>query len=76
MCRLIALSWSIITKAVLILFLSDTVAVIDALLLLEYRLITGGDVGHPGACSSNTLFVCVIDLLLSPAAVVNLFVVN
>jgi len=46
---------------------------IEALLKLEYRSIEGlyllkAAVGRPGACSSNTLLVCVIGLLLGSAA--------
>ena len=56
------------------------ISMIEPLLILEYRLIEElclleVAVGRPGACTSNTLLVCAIGLLLSSAAAaVNLFV--
>jgi len=58
------------------------ISMIEPLLILEYRLIEElclleVTVGRPGACTSNTLLVCAIGLLLSSAtaaAAVNLFV--
>ena len=82
MCRRIAWSWSIITKGILIVVSSDTtVAVIEVLLVIEYRLIKGLRLlevaaSRLGACSINTLLVCVVGLLLSSAAAVVLFVAN
>ena len=59
------------------------ISMIEPLLILEYRLIEElclleVAVGRPGACSSNTLLVCVIGLLLSSATATAavLFVVN
>ena len=48
-------------------------SMIEPLLILEYRLIEElclleVAVGRPGACTSNTLLVCAIGLLLSSAA--------
>ena len=81
MCRRIAWSWSI-SEGVSIDVSSNTGGMVEALLKLEYRLIKGVclleiAIDRPGACSSNTLLVCVIGLLLSSAAAaaaVNLFV--
>ena len=72
MCRRIAWSWSI-SEGVSIDVSSNTGGMIEALLKLEYRSIEGlyllkAAVGRPGACSSNTLLVCVIGLLLGSAA--------
>ena len=72
MCRRITWSWNIITKGVSIVISSDTVAVVEALLMLEYQLIEGlcllnVAINQPGPCIINTLLVCVIGLLLSPA---------
>jgi len=80
MCRRIAWSWSI-SEGVSIDVLSNTGGMVEALLKLEYRLIKGLclleiAIDRPGACSSNTLLVCVIGLLLSSAAAVDLFVVQ
>ena len=81
MCRRIAWSWSI-SEGVSIDVSSNTGGMVEALLKLEYRLIKGLclleiAIDRPGACSSNTLLVCVIGLLLSSAAAaaaVDLFV--
>mmetsp|Transcript_2283 Transcript_2283/g.4174 ORF Transcript_2283/g.4174 Transcript_2283/m.4174 type:complete len:103 (-) Transcript_2283:38-346(-) len=80
MCRRIAWSWSI-SEGVSIDVSSNTGGMVEALLKLEYRLIKGLclleiAIDRPGACSSNTLLVCVIGLLLSSAAAVDLFVVR
>ena len=83
MCSHIAWSLSIITKGVSIVVSSDTVAVVEALLILEYQSISKGlcslnvAINRPSSCIINTLLVCVIGLLLSPAAAaVELFVVD
>ena len=86
MCSHIAWSLSIITKGVSIVVSSDTVAVVEALLILEYQSISKGlcslnvAINRPSSCIINTLLVCVIGLLLSSAAAaaaaVDLFVVR
>ena len=77
MCRHTAWIWSI-RKGVSIAVMSITVATVEALLMLEYRLVKGEiAIGRPGACIINTLLVCATGVLMSPAAAaVDLFDVN